>query len=549
MSVIATSPSLDRNNSRLTNEALLSFNSFSPSTHSRSYQQKLRLPVPVAIEIRNVFPNPQTVPYKKWYRQEYCTNLLHNVHIEIVVNDHPFDEACPAATDRIVYRSTRGTPTLCPTWSHLQDQIPFADLSIEAYESLKVRFFTVPPEAEDPSISSKEERPLYFLELHLHPSRLCRVASINMDLLPLNCVLVRFSDHTLRVHPNQFPILDSTKLIKPNADSNYNKTLSPTGSHSQAALNANGSFFEDDVFNALDPPSLPSRTDIVQDAMMVFRDIPKSALLFPDTENGVESVEHDGTGSPRPSTAVSILENGCVEVVSDDDDIFGRHHVPDSSDHDALSQQTIEMLVHQIDRESAALQEEREQLGRSNLRLKSLRDGIHTVEVQNAQIEVAIQGEKLNAGKAQFILEAQQIRLMRELLFIYPINVHGDKHYFIRGLEIPSDCYAGTVPEEVASAAFGFLCHLTSLTSKYLGLHIRYKLHCQSSRSAIQDENGNTYPLFPGRHLDREQFEYGVQLLHRNIDCICKGRNISVPSNMHILGKVLRVYENINEGY
>jgi hypothetical protein len=549
MNAITTSPSLDRNTSRLTNDALQSFNSFSPSTHSRSYQQRLRLTVPVAIEIRNVFPNPQTLPDKKWYRQEYSTNLLHNVQIEILANETPLsDETCPSVAERVVYRSTGVPPTLCPSWSHLQDRIPYSDLSNAAYESLKARFFSVPPKTEDPSVSSMDERPLCFLELHLHPSRLCRVPSINMDLLPLNCVLVHFSDHTLRVHPTHYPILDSTQLNKSNDGSNYNKTLSPTGSHSQAALNANGSFFEDDVFNALDPPAVPNRTDIVQDAMMVFRDIPSNTLLFQDMGDRVESNKVDGNTSPLASTALSVLENGNVEVMPDED-MFGRHQSPDSSNHDALSKQTSEMMLQLIDRELAALQEEHEEFEQSKIRLQALMDRIHSLENQNAHIKEAIQAEKIITGKSQFVLEAQQIRLMRELSFIYPIDVHGDKHYFIRGLEIPTDCYAGTVSEEVTSAAFGFLCHLTSLTSKYLGLHIRYKLHCQSSRSAIQDENGNTYPLFPGRHLDREQFEYGAQLLHRNIDCICKGRNISIPSNMHILGKVLRVYENVNEGY
>jgi hypothetical protein len=235
--------------------------------------------------------------------------------------------------------------------------------------------------------------------------------------------------------------------------------------------------------------------------------------------------------------------------------------------------------------------QEKEKLQSSIKKVTRLVKEINTVSEQNKLIEKEIQNKYLHVTlKNQFIIEGQKIRNVLELQRIYPIsmammqrvggppgssisattiinnnnnngNSGGQKvvdHYYIRGLEIPHDLYSGTVSEEVISAAFGYLCHVTFLLSKYLAIHIRYRLHCQSSRSAIQDPiTGLTYPLFPnGRQVEREQFEFGVHLLHRTIDCICIARAITIQSSSssdhgkaHILAKILLIYENVCDGY
>jgi len=172
---------------------------------------------------------------------------------------------------------------------------------------------------------------------------------------------------------------------------------------------------------------------------------------------------------------------------------------------------------------------------------------------------------------------------------VYPItttatndnNNSRSRRFLIRGLEIPTSLFvvgaAGNTaqqpppppPDEEVAAALGFLAHATQLLSKYLDVHLRYRLHCHASRSAIQggggDERGSSsqstiYPLFPGRAVDREQLEYAVHLLDRNVDCLCAARGISfataassstgaAPPQVHVLAKVKRIYEQVIEGY
>jgi hypothetical protein len=638
---------------------------------------RLRLPYPVSIELRNVFPTtvvvdvdvdetPQDPPgphlhgrmstttKKKWFRPEYSTKLLHQVQMEIVVKQNDAISASrpssvPAtpvssspslreSEETILYRSVTDDatqPTLYPVWSHLQDHISYADLSNITYQSMKARFSIVLQDHQRPTIPSRRRRrrgdqhhrsssnddtipttttSLPFLEIQLHPSKLCRwqdaAASLSSSsleipnnhamtdmLLPLNCILIRFSDQTIRIHPTHYQLLDLQKYTHNKNDHissssthvttmNNNHTKIPipdeindkkrssgssnrtflnniTGSKKSVPLtnnNNNGSFFEDEVFTVLDPPVLSdSTTEIVKDAMVVFRDAASDSLLLPPDHHHLPDDETN-------DALLGGLGNENVDVVWDedgnDDDFLveqrQQQYCSPSSNHVHMYDNPLagtttgmenESLRQQIEVETAAFTKEMAQLDQDKTRIRILMDRIRTMENQNVQMEAAVENEVMNSWKINFVLEAQRIRLIRELSLIYPVTVQGEMRYYIRGLEIPTDLYSGNVSEEIISAAFGFLCHLTNLMSKYLGLHIRYKLHCQSSRSAVQDDSSATYPLFPGRQVEREQFEYGVYLLNQNIDCICKGRRIPLPSNIHVLGKILRVYENVKDGY
>jgi hypothetical protein len=176
---------------------------------------------------------------------------------------------------------------------------------------------------------------------------------------------------------------------------------------------------------------------------------------------------------------------------------------------------------------------------------------IHIKEEHSADIDKVLRADKAEIERTDFTLEAQRIRLIGELSTIYPITVVVDtnRRWLIRGLEIPAELYPGRVPEDEVSAALGFLCHTVLLISKYLGVHLRYRLHCQSSRSAVQDERGATFPLFHGRPVEREQVEYAFHLLDMNVECICKARGIRLAPKLHILAKVKRIYEQVIEGY
>ncbi len=104
-------------------------------------------------------------------------------------------------------------------------------------------------------------------------------------------------------------------------------------------------------------------------------------------------------------------------------------------------------------------------------------------------------------------------------------------------------------PEDELSAVLGYTCHLVHMISKYLSVQLRYRLICHNSRSGIQDDRALLYPLFYGRNVDREQFERGFTLLQRNVDCICRERDLVVAPKLHILGKLKRIYEHVIDGY
>lgn len=148
----------------------------------------------------------------------------------------------------------------------------------------------------------------------------------------------------------------------------------------------------------------------------------------------------------------------------------------------------------------------------------------------------------------EFCLEAQRIKLLKELRTIYPIRCHAGQTYFIRGQEIPSDLHAGNVSEEEISAALGFLCHSLVMMSKYFSITLRYRIVCSSSRSAVQEDAVTILPLFQARMVEKDELNRAMTLLHRNVACILKTRGIPYSDNSHILSKVERLYDMTIDG-
>lgn len=488
------------------------------------------LPLPVSVELHNVFPKIR-IPAKKWFRPEYTTELLYEVRMEITVvaaDDDDVDK------QRTMYASIDSRRTIGPSWLHLADSIQYQELAVSEYESMKARFSVV-----DDDAAAEAKRSPHFLETHLHPSKLCRIAKLPPNL-PLNCTVVRFSDDSVRVHPAHYQLLLDSRQVGVAvvvAGTNVSSSLLDVSQET--------SRFEDNVFNALDSvtPAASPRREIVEEAMNVFKDIPSSILMETDAE-------------PVSAPESAVLFNGdvCHASVFDGDDSpeNGICAATGMEGYDfdlqllAFENESLEKLIeaeeHALERDTTRMQAEKELLS-------VFIDDIRTKEEQNLEVAEAIQAERTKILKVEFILEAQRIRLVRELSIIYPITVERDQRYYIRGLEIPFELYSKSVSEEVLSAALGFLCHLVQLLSKYLGVHLRYRLYCQSSRCAVQDERTATFPLFQGRAVEREQLEYGVHLLDRNIKCICQARGIQLPLNLHILAQTLRIYENVVEGY
>lgn len=183
--------------------------------------------------------------------------------------------------------------------------------------------------------------------------------------------------------------------------------------------------------------------------------------------------------------------------------------------------------------------------------------------------------QELAEHRDLFQREAQQMKLLRELETIYPITLDSKKGYMIRNLRLPVDIYTTGVPEDEVSAALGFCCHLIAMLSKYLICPLRYKLVCNSSRSAIQlgessilagsdsssagrsngqDSagaslaNANIRPLFMARSVEREQLDQGLKALGANVDGMLISHGITFTPNSHILARVQRIFDHVLKG-
>lgn len=171
------------------------------------------------------------------------------------------------------------------------------------------------------------------------------------------------------------------------------------------------------------------------------------------------------------------------------------------------------------------------------------------IEANLATLEEGIKSEKQLCRQSEFFLEARRIKLLHDLHNIYPISfLQGDDRYSIRDLRIPLDIHSGAVAEEELSAALGFLCHLVSMMSKYMSVQLRYRVFCNSSRSAIQEDGGAIFPLFQARVVERDQLDHGVLLLRRNVECILKARDIEYKPREHILLNVKRLFDTVLDG-
>ena len=167
--------------------------------------------------------------------------------------------------------------------------------------------------------------------------------------------------------------------------------------------------------------------------------------------------------------------------------------------------------------------------------------------------------------------------MLRRLRPIFPIMVvsintpvnppNYPRHQFtIANLPFPDDIHTPVVSDDQVSAALGFVCHLVSLTSKYLGIPLRYALVCKFSRSAVlflggggNSNDGNRvsttasgrtiYPLFRERGvIEREQLDYGLTLLDRNVNCLLRVRKVGYRNDWNLLAKIDRLFAHVIDG-
>jgi hypothetical protein len=515
-----------------------------------------RLPLPVSVTLHNFVPfsSKASLPHtskKKFYRPEHSSSLLHAVRLQIVAlearppseSDKDSNDRKGETRERVIFSSVDTSKSVRPTWEHLNEHIQQphgsnkANLDVETYESLTMRF-SVAEEGDNDTdessqnhsteSSSSDNQDLAlatdcFLHVPIHPSKLIRIDSHSIPAsLPLNAVVLHFSDESVRVTPALFQLL---------ADHGLLLTADTTGQEHDADF----SRFDDNVFRTLDQVTPVKNNKTATTSLLETDDESQATpvrlmnITASHNDSNEEEEDHDNDNA-------NVVDGTCwtlTETALSVQDLVGER----------------DLLERVIREEQAALEQETADLQQSKLALQEGTTQVQTTQDQTNQVQQALQQEDLEARRIEFLLQAQRIKLFRELRTIFPVTVSLDQRYLIVGLEIPSDLYAGTVTEEEVSASLGYLAHLVAMMSKYLAIPLRYRLHCNSSRSAIQDDRAAAFPLFQGRTVERMQLEYGVRLLDRNVECICRSKGIRLPAKAHVLAKVKRVYEYVIDGF
>jgi hypothetical protein len=495
-----------------------------------------RLPLPASVYVYNGFYNnlqQQSRPTNFYHRPDPTAELLHAICLELVVNEGQEEESAKQK-ERILYSKVVSTGTIQPVWHHLNETIDTEDLSVEEYESMTLRFYLLDHKGEYTDIAaaaapSIHERPAESLpavlwqQFAIHPSKLARMGLIpepHKHKLPFNFMLVQYTDKSLRILPSHYHLLSESgaaDLINVSKNKDKHQTGSNNANDTHSTEDSFGRF-EDTVFRTLDQVSPAVQQKEADDLPLAQRS---------SSTNGAEEVQKEEEDAAFHQRWLSVQQ-----------------------------QQRRQALQDQILAEERALQVETQASQEQSSRLQALQELVVIRQRQTLQVKSAIDSERQRGQETEFRLQAQEIRLVRELQAVFPITlvVAGEQQrYSIRGLGLPSTTSDSlfTASEEDLSAALGYLCHLIHMLSKYLAIQLRYRLMCHNSRSGIQDDRAILYPLFLQSRTaaERDQFEHGILLLHRNVECLLRDRDICVSPKLHILGKVKRLYEHVVEGY
>lgn len=146
--------------------------------------------------------------------------------------------------------------------------------------------------------------------------------------------------------------------------------------------------------------------------------------------------------------------------------------------------------------------------------------------------------------KAEFLLEAKQLKMLYELQLIYPIKLNDTSDaYTIRGLELPSDLNQQR-DDDIISSALGYVVHLLQLVSKYLDIPLRYQLLYYSSRSLIRDPIhglNQAYPLFR-KNTERERFDRAIVWLKKDVEQVLLTRGLVFDPTKDILYNLSQLF-------
>jgi len=417
--------------------------------------------------------------------------------------------------------------------------------------------------------------------------------------LPPNAVLVDYSDGSTRVNPSIYRLLLRSGVIDedPQNDEyvaddiveenkrerrfsdNAFEALDDTGIWDNAEPTANakpnthGAMVVDRVVTLNSPPSNESESGEASNVSTLIDD-EVFALLGPSGGRVQDDIKHQSfqqtpslmldSRSTTPSVAdPSEIDNDNISQ----QDTARRNDVDEKNALNTKDGDTSEQNGHsdfgpcenkfvmehlcnellsleaELQAEKMAFSNDKQLLEKEIAEIKTLNNQINENEEDTRLIAHATRAELDEVKELEFLLETRQAKLLMDLRTIYPIQAIGvtlssKVQYLIRGIEVPIDLYGPQVLDEEVSAALGFLCHLVFMVSKYLSIPLRYKVICNSSRSAIQDDGRGIFPLFKERVVEQKQLDRAMFLLHRDVDCILIMRGIDFVPRSHILSKV-----------
>lgn len=139
--------------------------------------------------------------------------------------------------------------------------------------------------------------------------------------------------------------------------------------------------------------------------------------------------------------------------------------------------------------------------------------------------------DELDTEENGMIVERQ--RLIRGLMEIFPIEpIEKTFHFTICGLPMPSVFSINHYDPVQVGAVLGLIAQLVVLLSRYLDVALPYPIRPYGSQSYIIDtvsklQGSRTFPLWTkGALLYR--VEYGLYLLHKNIEQLMISQNLAV---------------------
>ena len=490
---------------------------WSPTTEERDL-------IPLSITLFNLFSPNEIAPTNRLFRPEHTSRLLVKVRLDIYRYEETTNEAGASVRKEVsLFSAQLDQPSVHPSWYDLEDKL--SRLNQESLEQPPKIRIVIPSEGKDTVLID---------DMTLHPHYLRRLPEHHDDqqiswgqpqpppkALPINSVLIQYSDGSTRVHPNLYHLLLQRNIIEEaNANAYVNVNANATDSsllEDEDETHRRVLRFHDEAFTTLDKLDNNS-----------FRLTPSSLLETDDETLAIPIASLTEDNETENDNTVSL---------------------PTELDRDVrtLRSENDAMTVL-IEQEQALLEYETKLLTEDKDELRVLVGDIQNFEKETQDIQQhtsRVLGEQRLFDTA---IEGQRIKLLKQLRAIYPIQCVPEQHYVIRGIELPPDLHVGLVTEDEISAALGYICHSLVMMSKYLSIPLRYRIVCNSSRSAIQEDGTTILPLFQSRVVERYFLDRGMFLLDRNVESIAKSCNVKCGGTAHILAKMKRIYDKIVDG-